>query len=155
MKQHFVLGLLGLCLFVFVLPMVTIRAAAQDAKPNFAGTWLMTMASGGARGRGGSGGGNGGGGGNNGGGENRRGGGGQSLTVAQNGDAFKVTHHTPRGDNTYDATVSANSISWTEDREGRGNAMKIDFKATVDGETMTGTMGAGQLTREFTAKRSN
>ena len=147
MKLHFSMrklmsALAAFYLLSFVLPIIAIRATAQDAKPNFVGTWQMTMA--GRRG------------GRRGGGFGGYGGGEQSLTIAQNGDAFKVTHHTRRGDDTYDATVSGNSISWTEERQGRGgNTMKIDFKATLDGDSMTGTMGAGQFTRQFTAKRSN
>ena len=33
--------------------------------------------------------------------------------------------------------------------------MKIEYKATLNGDTMKGTMGGGQFSREFTAKRSN
>ena len=67
-----------------------------------------------------------------------------------------MTHTTPRGDMTYDATVSGNTISWTEMRQGRdGNTMSIEYKATVDGDTMSGTMGGGQFNRSFTAKRSS
>jgi hypothetical protein len=85
----------------------------------------------------GTGGGPGGGGGNRGG-----GGGAQSLTITQEGDKFKVSHKTPRDENAYDATVS-------------GNTMKIEYKATLNGDTMKGTMGGGQFSRDFTAKRSN
>jgi len=31
--------------------------------------------------------------------------------------------------------------------------MKIEFKATLDGDTLKGTMGGGQFTREFTAAK--
>src|SRR5580658_8074479 len=140
------IGFAGFYLVALLLSMTAYQAAAQDA--NFVGTWDMTV-TGGGRG-GGQGGGQGGGG-------NRGGGGGaQSLTITKDGDKFKVTHKTPRGDNTSDATVSGNTISWTEQREGRdGNTMKIEFKATLDGDTLKGTMGGGQFSREFTAKRSN
>lgn len=72
------------------------------------GTWDMTMTGGG----GGQGGGQGGGEGR--GGERGGAGGAQLLTIAKDGEKFKVTHKTPRGDNTSDATVSGNTISWTE-----------------------------------------
>jgi len=115
------------------------QAARQDANANFVGTWEMTMTGGGQGGRGGN-----------------RGGGAQSLTITRDGDKFKVSHKTPRGENAYDATVSGNAISWTEERQGRGgNTMKIEYKATLSGDTMSGTMGGGQFSREFTAKRSN
>jgi hypothetical protein len=140
------IGFAGFYLVALLLSMTAYQAAAQDA--NFVGTWDMTV-TGGGRG-GGQGGGQGGGG-------NRGGGGGaQSLTITKGGDKFKVTHKTPRGDNTSDATVSGNTISWTEQREGRdGNTMKIEFKATLNGDTLQGTMGGGQFSREFTAKRSS
>lgn len=128
-------GAISLLLCVAALP-----AAAQGS--NFVGTWQLTM-TGGGHGGGESGGGN-------------RGGGAQSLTITRDGDKFKVTHKTARGENTYDATVSGNNISWTEVRERRdGGTMNIDFKATLDGDTLTGTMGGGQFSREFTAKRSS
>jgi hypothetical protein len=132
------LGFAGFYLVVLLLSMTAYQAAAQDA--NFIGTWDMTVAGGG---QGGGQGGN-------------RGGGAQSLTITKDGDKFKVTHKTPRGDNTADATVSGNTISWTEQRQGRdGNTMKIEFKATLNGDALQGSMGGGQFSREFTAKRSN
>src|SRR5271156_1493577 len=130
-------------LVALLLSLTAFQAAAQDA--NFVGTWDMTVTGGGRGGgqadgqaRGG----------------HRGGGGAQSLTIAKDGDKFTVTHKTPRGDNTADAAVSGNTISWTEQRQGRdGNAMKIEFKATLDGDILKGTMGGGQFTREFTAAR--
>jgi len=91
-----------------------------------------------------------------GGGGNRGGGGGeQTLTITQDGDKYKVTHKTQRGESTNAATVSGKTISWTEERPGRdGNTMKFEYKATLDGDTMKGTMGGGQFSREFTAKRA-
>src|SRR5580658_7321080 len=147
-------------LVALLLSLTAFQAAAQDA--NFVGNWDMTI-TGGGRG-GGRGGGQGGGqsdgqsggqgDGQAGGGHRGGRGGAQSITIAKDGDKFKVTHKTPRGDNTSDATVSGNTISWTEQRQGRdGNTMKIEFKATLDGDTLKGTMGGGQFTREFTAAR--
>jgi hypothetical protein len=139
--QKFRVGFAVLCVFALLLSVTAVQAARQDANANFVGTWEMTMTGGGQDGGGG----------------NRRGGGGaQSLTITQDGDKFKVSHKTPRGENAYDATVSGNTISWTEERQGRGgNTMKIEYKATLSGDTMNGTMGGGQFSREFTAKRSN
>jgi hypothetical protein len=135
------LGFAGFYLVALLLSMAAFQAAAQDA--NFVGTWEITVTGGGR-------------GGGQGGGGNRGGGGAQSLTITKDGDKFKVTHKTPRGENTSDASVSGNTISWTEQRQGRdGNAMKIEFKAALDGDTLKGTMGGGQFSREFTAKRSS
>jgi hypothetical protein len=147
-------GLAGLSTMALLLAMIAPRAAAQEA--NFVGTWDMTMSGGG--GRGGQGG-QGGGGGQEGGqarGGGEHGGWAQSLVIAKDGETFKVTHKTPRGDNTSDATVSGNTISWTEQRAGRdGETMKIDYKATIDGDTLKGTISGGRFNREFTAKRSS
>ena len=90
------------------------------------------------------------------GGGNRGGrGGAQSLAITQDGDKFKVSHKTRRGENAYDAIVTGNTISWTEERTGPdGNTRKIACKATLTGDTMTGTMGGGKFSRDFTAKRS-
>jgi hypothetical protein len=132
--------------YVFALLLLSatvLRAAPQDA--SFVGSWAMNVT-------GGEDGGQGGGGGNRGGG-NR--GGAQSLTITQDGDKFKVSHKTRRGENAYDATVSGNTISWTEERTGpNGNSRKIQYKATLSGDTLKGTMAGGQFNREFTARRS-
>ena len=150
------LGFAVFYLVALLLSLTALQAAAQDA--NFVGNWDMTVTGGGRSG--GQGGGqsdgqSGGQGDGQAGGGHRGGrGGAQSITIAKDGDKFKVTHKTPRGDNTSDATVSGNTISWTEQRPGRdGNTMKIEFKATLDGDTLKGTMGGGQFTREFTAAR--
>jgi hypothetical protein len=138
------MGLAGCCVVALLLSMAAFQIKAQD--DNFVGTWDLTMTGGGGgqssgEGRGGDRGG---------------GGGAPSLTIAKDGEKFKVTHKTPRGDNTSDATVSGNAISWTEQRTGRnGETMKIDFKATLDGDTLKGTVSGGRFTREFTAKRSS
>jgi hypothetical protein len=135
-KVKWILG--GICVFALVASLATFPASAQEA-PNFAGTWNMTMAA------------------PQGGGGNRGGrGGAQSLVITQDGDKYKVTHKTQRGDVTSDATVNGNAISWTEERQGRnGNTMQIQFKATVDGDSMNGTMSGGRFNRDFTAKRAS
>jgi hypothetical protein len=132
------LWIVGLSVFALLVSAAAVQAAPQGAK--LAGTWDMTVTSSGGGG----------------GGENRGGGGGaQSLTIVQDGDKYKVTHKTERGEGSYDATVSGSTISWTEERPGRdGGTRKIEYKATVDGDSMKGTMGGGQFSREFTAKRA-
>ncbi len=141
------LGFAVLCLVALLFSLSEFRAAAQEA--NFVGTWDMTVTGGGRGGgqAGGQGDGQAGGG-------HHGGRGPQSLTITKDGDKFKVTHKSPRGENTSDAIVSGNTISWTEQRQGRdGDTMKIEFKATLDGDALKGTMGGGQFTREFTAAR--
>jgi hypothetical protein len=145
--QKFRVGFAGFYVFALLLLTVTVlKAAPQDA--SFVGSWEMTVTGGGQGG--GQDGDQGGGGGNRGGRS-----GAQSLAITQDGDKFKVSHKTRRGENAYDAVVSGNTISWTEERPGRdGNTRKVQFKATLTGDTLKGTMGAGQFNREFTAKRS-
>ena len=126
-----------ICLFGLLLSLAAIRVSAQNA-PNFVGTWDVTMAAM-QGGRGGNGG----------------GGGAQSLVITKDGDKYKVTHKTPRGDIASDATVDGNTISWTEERQGRNGSISIQFKATVDGDSMKGTMGGGRFSRDFTAKRAS
>ena len=147
--QKFRLGFAGLCVFALLLSVTVLRAAQKDA--SFAGSWEMAMTSGGQGG--GQDGDQGSGGGNRGG-----RGGAQSLTITQDGDKFKVSHKTRHGENAYDAVVSGNTISWTEDRTTPdGKSRKIAYEAKLSGDTMTGTMGGmggGKFSREFTAKRS-
>jgi hypothetical protein len=147
--------ILSIALCVAGLLSAPILAAAPETAPNFTGTWQMTMSGGGRGGRGQGGGQGGGGGEGRGGGRGQRGGN-QTLSITQDGDKVKVDHKTPRDEHTYEATVSGSTIAWTEERQGRdGNSIKIDFKATIDGDMLTGTMGGAQFSRDFTAKRSN
>jgi len=97
--RKFRLGFAGLYIFALLLLAIVVQAAPQDT--NFVGSWDMTMAAGGPGGRGGQGGE---------GGHRGGGGGAQSLTIAQDGGKYKVTHKTPRGEKTSDATVSGNTI---------------------------------------------
>jgi hypothetical protein len=154
-------GLGSVCATFLLLSVLALQVAAQDA-PNFVGSWEMNMMPGGQGGQGGGQGGQGGGQGDARPGDQGEGGhrggatrGPQTLVIAKDGDHYKVTHKTPRGDKTSDATVSGNTISWTEERPNRdGGTMKIQFKATIDGDALKGTFGGGQFSREFTAKRS-
>jgi hypothetical protein len=153
---------------LFATAMLLIATSVIHAAPqssSFVGTWQITMEGRGARGGGGGnggdnpdggGGGNGGGSGGGGGRGRGRGGGAQTLVIAQDGDKFTVTHTTPRSNQTFDATLSGGTMSWTETRQGRdGNSVNVDYKATVDGDTMAGTMGLNRFSRPSTAKRSN
>jgi hypothetical protein len=141
------LELIALCVFILLLSVAASQAAPQTS--NFVGAWTMTMASGGHGGGGDEGGAT------NQGAAGEHHGGPQSLTITQNGDKLKVSHKTKRGENVSDAVISGNTISWTEERQGRdGNTMKITFKATLSGDTINGTVSGGQFNRDFSAKRS-
>src|SRR5277367_3623890 len=103
---RFALG--SFCAAFLLLSVLALQVASQDA-PNFVGTWQMTMLAGEQGGQGGGQGGQGGNGqgdaqpGDQGQGGGRRGGGGggrgpQTLVIAKDGDRYKVTHKTQRGD---------------------------------------------------------
>jgi opacity protein-like surface antigen len=148
-KSRFNFSLYVLAILLFMSVAIA-NAAPQEA--NFVGTWNLTV-TGGQGGDGHQGGdqseaqGEGGG--------HRGGRGPQSITITKDGDNFKVDHKTPRGDVMSNATVSGNTISWTEERQGReGNSHKVQFKATLSGDSLTGTMAGGQGSRDFTAKRA-
>ena len=120
-----------------LLLVATLAYAAPQTATNFAGTWTVDMQGGGHGGGGG-----------------HRGMGPSTLVITADGDNYKVVHKTPRGDVTSNATVTGNSITWTEERQTRdGNTMKVTWKGTVDGDTMKGTVGGGQFSRDFSAKR--
>jgi hypothetical protein len=94
------------CAGLLVVSVFLVAASAMHAAPqaaSFAGTWRMTIegrnpADGGGGTGGGSGGREGGGG--------RGRGGAQTLTIEQDGEKFKVTHQTPRQEETFEAIVS-------------------------------------------------
>ena len=146
---------LAFCVFgiLLIFAAAAIHAAPQEA--NFVGTWNLTVTGGGGQGHGGGQGGDQGEAQGEGGGHRGGGGGAQTITITRDGDNFKVDHKTPRGDVVSNATVSGNTISWTEERKGRdGNSHTAQFKATLSGDSMSGTIAGGQGSRDFTAKRA-
>jgi hypothetical protein len=146
LRFSFSLYLLAILLFASV---ALANAAPQES--NFVGTWNMTVN--GGQGGGGRQTGDQGEAQDEGGGH--RGGGAQTITITKDGDTFKVDHKTHRGDLVSNATVSGNTISWSEERKGRdGNSHTTQFKATLDGDSMSGTLAGGQFSRTFTAKRA-
>jgi hypothetical protein len=139
--------------FAILLFVSTAIAHAAPQESNFVGTWNLTVNgdhSGGGRQSGDQGEPQGEGGGHRGG-----GGGAQTITITKDGDTFKVDHKTHRGDVVSNATVSGNTISWAEERKGRdGDSHTTQFKATLNGDSMSGTLAGGQFSRTFTAKRA-
>ena len=51
-------------------------------------------------------------------------------------------------------TLSGNNIDFTVTRQGRNGDVKVEYKGTVDGDTMKGTFMQGQNPVDWTAKRS-
>ena len=145
--------LAALCACALLLAGVAMNATPQ-ANANVAGTWTITMAPNPNGGGGGGGGGRPGGGG---------GGGGTppgppTVTFKQDGTKLSGTQSGRGGDTAIDGTVSGNTVTWTVKRTGRdGSEITTTYKATVDGDTMKGTMTssfANSQPRDFTAAKN-
>jgi hypothetical protein len=50
--------------------------------------------------------------------------------------------------------VAGKDITFTVTRQGRNGDVKVEYKGTVDGDTMKGTFMQGQNPVDWTAKRS-
>ncbi len=78
-----------------------------------------------------------------------------SLVITADGANYKVVHKTQRGDTTSSATASGNTLTWTEERQGRdNNTMKNQFQSHRRWRLHERHSGRRQFNREFTAKRS-
>ncbi len=145
--------LAALCACALLLAGVALNAAPQGAA-NVAGTWTLTMAPNPNGGGGGGGGGRPGGGG---------GGGGTppappTVTFKQDGMKLTGTQTGGRqGDIAIDGSVSGNTVTWTVKRNMRGTDVTLTYKATVDGDTMKGSVTStmeNSQPRDFTAARN-
>jgi hypothetical protein len=127
----------GLTVVALLLSMAATRATAQSDK--LVGTWKVTLEA------------------NSGGGAAAQGGDGatETLTISQEGGKYKVIHKSHRGEQTCDATVDGNNISWTEQRKTHdGETVKVNYNATLNGDTLNGGYKGGPYERGFNAKRS-
>lgn len=113
------------CMFALAFGMLA-RAADEPAK--VAGNWEMTM-------------------------EGRQGTVTQTLVIEQDGGKIKGTLKGESGETPFEGTVKGNTISFTVKRTGPRGEMTVEYTGTVDGDSMKGTMQAGQFSREWTAKR--
>ena len=101
---------------------------AQEAPANVAGTWQMSS-------------------------EGRNGPMEQTLTITQDGTTIKGTLSGPRGDAPFEGTVAGNKISFTIKRETPNGTFTLEYSATVNGDSMEGTVHSERFDRKFTAKR--
>jgi hypothetical protein len=107
--------------------LVSISALAADA--NVAGTWTMST-------------------------ESPQGGTREStLTLEQKGSALTGTIKGARGDNPVSGTVAGNTVKLTSKLSFNGNEITIEYEATVDGASMTGTAKNPRGESKFTAKK--
>jgi hypothetical protein len=128
----------ALTFLALLLFMSVSRATAQDNK--LVGTWKVTLEP------------------NSAGGAAAEGGGGATeiLTISQEGGKYKVIHKSHRGDQTCDATVDGNNISWTEQRKTHdGTTVKVNYNATLNGDTLNGGYKGGPWERGFNGKRAH
>lgn len=120
------LMLSGLTVVALLLSMAATRATAQSDK--LVGTWKVTLEANSDAGAAAQ--------------------GGDSvteiLTISQEGGKYKVIHKSHRGNQTCDATVDANNISWTEQRKTHsGETVKVNYNATLNGDTLNGGYKGG------------
>jgi hypothetical protein len=101
---------------------------AQEAPANVAGTWEMTS-------------------------EGRNGPMTQTLTIKQDGATIKGTLTGPRGEAPFEGTVAGNKVSFTIKRETPNGTFTLEYSATVNGDSMEGTVHSERFDRKFTAKR--
>ncbi len=77
----------------------------------------------------------------------------QTLKLEQQGDKVKGTLSGPRGETPIEGTVQGNQIRFTVKRQTPQGERTVEYNGTLDGDTIKGTMGGGQFSREWTAKR--
>ena len=80
----------------------------------------------------------------------------QTLTITQDGGTIKGTVTGRRGDAPLEGTVTGNKVSFTVKRQTQdGDTMVIQYNATVDGDSLKGTVHSERFgDRDFTAKRT-
>ena len=77
----------------------------------------------------------------------------QTLTIKQDGGTIKGTLTGPRGEAPFEGTVAGNKISFTIKRETPNGTFTLEYSATVNGDSMEGTVHSERFDRKFTAKR--
>lgn len=80
------------------------------------------------------------------------------MTFKQDGMKLTGTQTGGRqGDIAIDGSVSGNTVTWTVKRNMRGTDVTLTYKATVDGDTMKGSVTStmeNSQPRDFTAARN-
>jgi len=79
----------------------------------------------------------------------------RDITIVQEGNKITVTMPgRPGGDPTKgEGTLEGNAITWKVVRQGQQGEMVINYKGTVEGDTMKGTMSIMDRETEWTAKK--
>jgi len=80
----------------------------------------------------------------------------RDITIVQEGTKIKVTLPPgPRGGDPIvaEGTIEGNAIAWKVVRQGPQGEMIVNYKGTVEGDSMKGTMTIGEREIEWTAKK--
>ena len=86
--------------------------------------------------------------------QGRRGSQTQTFTIVQDGEKITVTMEGRMGEMTGDGNCKGNEVEWTITQETPRGYFTFVYKATVDGDTMTGTVSMGERgEREWAAKK--
>lgn len=79
-----------------------------------------------------------------------------TLAIEKTAEGYAGTWTTPRGtDELSDVAWDGTNLSFKRHLERQGNEITIEYSATIDGDTMNGTMSAPRGERPFTGKRSS
>lgn len=76
-----------------------------------------------------------------------------TLTLEQDGENLKGTMTGRRGDIPVTGTIKGKSITVVVKRQTPNGEFTQEYKGTVDGTSMKGTMSAGERTIDWTAKK--
>jgi hypothetical protein len=101
---------------------------AQDQPANVAGTWQITW-------------------------QGRNGAVTQTLTFTQDGTNLTGTMHGDRGDTPVTGTITGNGIDFTAKRSTPNGDFTSEYKGTVTGDSIKGTVMMGQNSRDWSATR--
>lgn len=76
------------------------------------------------------------------------------FTIEQDGSKIKVTMPGRQGGEMVgEGTIEGNTLQWTITRERQGTEFVMEYKGTVDGDSMSGTMSVNDREIEWTAKK--
>ena len=78
----------------------------------------------------------------------------QTITIVQDGEKITVTMEGRQGEMSGEGTIKDNKIEWKITMETPRGDFTMTYTGTVDGDSMTGTVGMGERAgREWTAKK--
>lgn len=108
---------------------LAVMAGAQGKAANVAGAWKITQAG-------------------------RNGDVTNDLTITQSGSTLTGTLKTAQGESPINGTVDGNNIDFMVKRTTPNGEMTNEYKGTVDGDTMKGSVTMGQRSVDWTATRN-